>query len=70
MKNLFKTYIAAIMLFTNFNLFAQPDDTDGTPGGLEGDEPIVAPINGKLFLLALVGVLFVLYTFRNNKKTA
>lgn len=70
MKNALKYYTLAFMLFLDFVAFAQtgPGDEDGG-GGLEGEDPAPAPVNGKLILLALVGVLFVIYTFRKNRKT-
>jgi hypothetical protein len=69
MKNLLKFYILTFVLFSDFVVFAQPGGNDGT-GGLEGNDPPPSPINGKLFLLALIGVLFVVYTFRKNRKQA
>lgn len=54
---------------SDFVTFAQPGDDDGG-GGLEGDDPQPAPINSKLILLAIMGILFVLYTFNNSKKQA
>jgi hypothetical protein len=68
MKNVLKYYLVAFMLLSDFVTFAQPGDEDGG-GGLEGNDPQPAPINGKLILLAIIGVLFVIYTFRKNKKT-
>jgi len=69
MKNLLKFYILTFVLFSDFLVFAQPGGNDGS-GGLEGNDPPPSPINGKLFLLALIGVLFVVYTFRKNRKQA
>lgn len=59
----------AFILLSDFVVFAQPGDDDGgAGGGLEGGDPQPAPINSKLILLAIMGVLFVMYTFRKNKK--
>ena len=69
MKNLLKFYILTFVLFSDFVVFAQPGGDTGS-GGLEGNDPPPSPINGKLFLLALTGVLFVVYTFRKNRKQA
>ncbi len=44
MKSLFKFYILVIVLFSDFMLFAQPGDDDGS-GGLEGEDTPAAPIN-------------------------
>ena len=71
MKNLFKLYILSFVLLSDFVAFAQPgDDDDGGGGGLEGGDPEPAPINSKLIVLAILGLLFVLYTYRKNRRTA
>ena len=71
MKKLLNFYFLLFVLFTNFVAFAQPGDDDGGPGGgLEGGDPEPAPINSKLILLAISGILFVVYTYRKNRKQA
>ena len=67
MKKLLKFYLLTIILLSDFVVFAQPGDDDGG-GGLEGGDPQPAPINSKLILLAITGSLFVIYTYRKNKK--
>ena len=67
MKNLFRLYLLSFFLLSDFVLFAQPGDNDGG-GGVGGNDPQPAPINSKLILLAIMGILFVVYTFRKNKK--
>ncbi len=69
MSKLLKFYLLAFILLSDFVVFAQPGDDDGG-GGLEGGDPQPAPINGKLILLAITGILFVLYTFRKIKRQA
>lgn len=69
MKKLLKLYLLSFILLSDFVAFAQPGDDQGG-GGLEGDDPQPAPINGKMILLAIAGVLFVIYTFRKNRRTA
>ncbi len=69
MKKLFKLYLLSFILLSDFVAFAQPGDDQGG-GGLEGDDPQPAPINGKMILLAIAGVLFVIYTFKKNRRTA
>jgi len=64
MKKLMKFYILAFVLFSDFVVFAQP--TEGGVG--EEDDPTYAPINGQLMVLAIVGIAYVIYTFRNYKK--
>ena len=69
MKKFFRIYILSFILLSDFLVFAQPGDDDGGGGGgLEGGDPQPAPINSKLLLLAITGILFVIYTFRKNKK--
>ena len=69
MKNLLKFYLLTFVLLSDFVAFAQPGDDDGG-GGLEGGDPLPAPINNKMFLLAIAGVCFVIYTFNKNKRAA
>ena len=69
MKNLLKFYLLTFVLLSDFVAFAQPGDDDGG-GGLEGGDPLPAPINSKLFLLAIAGICFVIYTFGKNKRAA
>ncbi len=68
MKNVYKFYLLTFVLLSDFVVFAQPGDDDGG-GGLEGGDPAPTPINSKLIVLAIMGVIFVMYTFRKNKKT-
>ncbi|WP_293891727.1 hypothetical protein [Flavobacterium sp.] len=67
MKNLLKLYLFIFVLMFDFVAFAQPGDNVGG-GGLEGGDPLPAPINGKIFLLAFAGLCFVIYTLRKAKK--
>ncbi len=68
--NIFKFYLLAFCLISDFAVFAVPGSDTGN-GDLEGDDPAApaAPINTKLIWLALVGILFAVYTFRKQKKT-
>lgn len=65
---LLKIYIFSFLFMTDFAGFAQPGTDDGG-GGLEGDDPPPAPINTKLIFLAVFGILYAAYYFRNNKQT-
>lgn len=68
MKKLIKFYILAFVLFSDIVVIAQaPGDGDGG-GGFEGNDPVPAPINGQLMVLAILGISFVIYTYRKNKK--
>lgn len=69
MRKLLKLYLLSFLFLSDFVAFAQPGDDDGT-GGLEGGDPQPAPINSKLILLAITGILFAVYTFRKNRKQA
>lgn len=69
MKKLMKFYLLAFVFFSDFVVIAQaPGDGDGGGGGFEGDDPVPAPINGQLMVLAILGISFVIYTYRKNKK--
>lgn len=63
MKNIFKYCAIAFVLFSDFAIYAQ-----GLPDGDEGGDPSPAPINAKLILLAVLGVVYILYIFRKNKR--
>ena len=67
MKKLMKFYILAFVLFSDFAMFSQPG-TETEVGGLEDSDPQPAPINSKLMVLAILGIAFVIYTYRKNKK--
>ncbi|MFN3753522.1 hypothetical protein [Flavobacterium sp.] len=68
MKNIYKFYLLSFVLLSDFVLYAQPDDDDGGGGVEDPGDPQPAPINSKLIILAIVGVLFVIYTYRKNRK--
>jgi len=70
--NLLKYYIAAFYLCSTFAAFAQPgtEDTGGT-GNLEGTDP-AAPIDGYVWVLAALGLVYVflrLRAFAQQQKT-
>ncbi len=70
-NNLLKYYIAAFYLCSTLVMFAQTDP--GTGGGIEdttGDQTPAAPIDDYVWVLALVGLVFVFMKFRTiqNKK--
>ena len=70
MKNtVLKYYIAVFYLCSTFVLFAQPGGND-TGGGLEGDGDATpgAPIDDYVWVLALIGLLFVFMKFRAIQK--
>ncbi len=70
MKNkVIHIFFISFFLLIDFVAFAQPGDDDGS-GGLEGNDPPPAPINGKLIWLAIAAVIFAFYTFRKNRKLA
>jgi len=62
--NLLKYYIAAFYLCSTFAAFSQPgtEDTGGT-GNLEGTDP-AAPIDGYVWVLAALGLVYVFLRLR------
>lgn len=65
MKKLFKFYLLSFIFLSNFVAYSQP----GGDEGIDGGDPVpVAPINGQLMVLAILGISFVIYTYRKNKK--
>lgn len=69
MKLAFRLYLIAVLMLSDFRLFAQPG-MDDPNGNLEGtNDPPPAPINTLWVMLAITGILFVMYKFRQAKKT-
>ena len=68
MKNIFfKSYIVGFFLLTDILLFAQPGPgQDQGGGGLEGEDPPTAPLDGKLIWLGIVAILFAFYSYRRR----
>jgi hypothetical protein len=66
MKKIVSIYTFAFLLFSNLAIFAQGDEDDG--GGLEGNDPPAAPINSKLIILLIIGILFAFYAYKKNRK--
>ena len=69
MKNtVLKYYIAVFYLCSTFIMFGQPGDT--APGGLEGDGDTTpgAPIDNYVWVLAVIGLIFVFMKFRAIQK--
>ena len=64
--NIFKIFLTLFYILSTAVMFGQGTGSDD--GDLEGNDPPAAPINSKLILLALVGVIFAIYTFKNQKK--
>jgi hypothetical protein len=60
--------VSLFLLCCDFIAFAQPGDEDDGGGLEDNTDPVPAPIDGRLFVLALLGVLFVYYTYRRHKK--
>jgi hypothetical protein len=69
-KNFFNYYIFATVMLYDFLSFAQAgpndDDEDGE-GGVESGDELPVPINGKLLWLAILGILFAIYIYKNHK---
>lgn len=68
MKNsILKYYTVALYLCSTFVMLAQPGD-DSTDGNLEGTDTPPMPIDDYIWILALVGLFFVLMKFRAIQK--
>jgi hypothetical protein len=68
MKFFLRAFIVIFMLTSDFTVFAQPgmDDPDGN---LEGtNDPVPAPINGKLIILVMAAAIFVYFRFKQVKR--
>lgn len=70
---LLKIYIFTVILLTNFVMFAYDDD----PGNLFEDEYgnintniEETPINHRLILLGIAGIIFIFYYFKNKHQPA
>ena len=64
MKNyLLKYYIAALYICSTFVTFAQEPGTDAEGGGLETDD-VAAPIDGYVWVLATIGLVYVFLRIR------
>ncbi|MFI0426346.1 MAG: hypothetical protein ACH34V_05265 [Flavobacterium sp.] len=62
--NLLKLYATIFMAFISFLSVAQPVDPPAD------DDPPASPINTKLVWLAIFGITFAFYYFKNQKKTS
>jgi F0F1-type ATP synthase membrane subunit a len=69
-NHLFKFFIFSFVLLSNFMMYSQTPGDDTAAGDLEGNDAVAAPINSQLIVLALAGVIFAVYTFRNYRKRA
>jgi hypothetical protein len=69
MKNIVsKFYLAAAFLCSTAIMFAQPGE-DAEGGGLEGADN-QAPISDYLWVLAMVGLVFVYFKFKSMQKNS
>jgi hypothetical protein len=69
MKNtLLKTYCSLFCCLSSFLLFAIPPGDENDTGDLETVDAPAAPINSKLFVLALAGIIFAYYTFKKSRE--
>ncbi len=63
------SFLVTFFLLVDFVAFAQPGDDDGG-GGLEGNDPPPAPINGQLIWLGILAIVFAFYSIRRYRKLA
>jgi hypothetical protein len=68
-KRVLHIFLITFFILVDFVAFAQPGDDDGS-GGLEGNDPPPAPIDGKLIWLGIVAILFAFYSIRKYRKIA
>lgn len=67
-KNIQQSILLVTFLFLDFIAFAQSGPgTDDESGGLEEDDPVATPINGKLIWLAILGLAFAYYTYQKTR---
>lgn len=69
-NNAFKYYIVAFYLCSTFMMFAQPgaDNGSGTLDG-DGDTTPAAPIDNYVWILAILGALFIFLKLRAIQNT-
>ena len=65
---LFNLYLLGFFLLSDFIMFAQ--GTEDEDGDLQGGDEAPVPINNKLIILGIAGIIFVYYTFYKKRKTA
>jgi hypothetical protein len=69
MKNNFIKFIYTLtFVLSSVLMFSQGSGSDD--GDLEADDPPATPINSKLIILVIFGILFAFYTYKNKKKIA
>lgn len=66
---LLTTYCTIFSLLTSMLMFAVPGDENDT-GDLEGPEPTAAPINSKLFILFIAGIVYAYIHFLKKENQA
>ena len=67
---IFKIYIVAILLLTDFIMFAQDDPGnlfEDDLGNIDDDIEDNMPINSKLIWLAIAGIAFMLYYIKKKQ---
>lgn len=69
MKKCINFSLLAVLFIIDTVTYAQPGGGTGG-GGLEGNDPVPAPINGQLALLILSALVFVFYTYKTKKSKA
>ena len=62
--NLIKYYTTTLFLCFNFVMLAQAPGNNDDNGALEGTDTPASPIDGAVWVLALLGLLFVFLKFK------
>ncbi|MGV9004861.1 hypothetical protein [Flavobacterium sp.] len=69
MKKFFKIYLLSFFLLSDFIAFAADAPGDDTANGtLEGEDAPAAPINSKLIILLILGLVFAFYQIKKYRK--
>jgi len=63
-NNVLKFYITAVFLCSTFMIFAQDPGTGTNGDPLEGGDPVGAPIDGYVWFLAAIGLVYVFLRLR------
>jgi hypothetical protein len=63
-NNVLKYYITAVFFCSTFIMFAQDPGNGSTGDPLEGSDPVGAPIDGYLWVLAAIGLVYVFFRLR------
>ena len=64
------SFLVIFFLLVDFIAFAQPPGDGSEDGGLEGNDPPPAPINGQLIWLGILAIVFAYYNIKRYRRLA